>query len=313
MDISSIIVTYNSAPCITACVRSLLGQEGVRAELIVVDNASVDDTVRVVRNLGASLHLIANRENVGFGRACNQAFAASQGRFLFLLNPDAHLEQRDGLARLCRALEEHPRWGLAGTRIISQDRPTEACGNTKYPDQDRFPCDFSTLPGALAWVFGASMIIRREGFVAVDGFDLGFFLYYEETDLCLRMRQHGWEIGFIPEVTVRHIGGASEHGNDPYETWLRHMTGLHRFWSKHYPPRAVRRLVRRDWFRASFRRQWYRVMVRFHGPASRAWNKHRKYAAISEASRHFLTAGDGHSAITHQAPLSTAKHSLLWL
>jgi GT2 family glycosyltransferase len=280
--------------------------------LLVVDNASGDDTVRLIRELGANIHLMANRENTGFGRACNQAFAASHGRFLFLLNPDAHLEQRDGLARLCRALEEHPRWGLAGTQVIRSDGQPEPPPPTTYPEQHRVNCDFSHLPGTLAWVFGASMIIRREAFAAVEGFDPGFFLSSEETDLCLRVRQHGWEIGFVPEVSVRHIGMASERGSDPYDTWLRRMPGLLRFWAKHYPPEEVRRLARRDWFRASFRRQWYGVIARVRGPKSGAWLKHRRYAGISEAARQFLRAGPGNSATPHPARPSTAKHSLLW-
>ena len=137
------------------------------------------------------------------------------------------------------------------------------------------------------------MLVRREAFAAVDGFDPGFFLYAEETDLCLRLRERGWEIGFVPEVTVRHIGGASEQGNDPYETRLRGMAGIHRFWAKHYPTDDVKRLVWRDWLRSNFRRRWYGITRRFHGPGSRAWLKHREYAAISEASRRFLGAGLG--------------------
>jgi len=77
LDVSVIVVAFNSAPCIKECLSSILGQRDAGFEVIVVDNASADDTVGVVRGLGAGIRLLANRENVGFGQACNQGFAAS--------------------------------------------------------------------------------------------------------------------------------------------------------------------------------------------------------------------------------------------
>jgi GT2 family glycosyltransferase len=290
IDVSIIVVTYNSAPCIKECLNSILGQEGARFEVIVVDNASTDDTVRVVRGMGAGIRLLANQENVGFGRGCNQGFAASGGQFLFLFNPDASLQERDSLARLCKIMKENGRWGLAGTRVTESDGTVECPPAAFYPDQHLVHCDFSHLPGKVAWVYGASMFVRREVFASVDGFDPGFFLSSEETDLCLRIRQQGWEIGFISQVTAQHIGAASERGVDPYVTWLRRVPGVYRFWSKHYPPTDVWRLVRRDWRRALLRQHWYAVMVWFAGSKSRAWRQHRRYAGIEEAARRFLEA-----------------------
>jgi N-acetylglucosaminyl-diphospho-decaprenol L-rhamnosyltransferase len=310
MQFSVIIVSYRSALCIAECLASVRNQLEAEAELIVVDNASPDETVRVVRNLGPESRLIENRDNLGFGRACNQGFAASRGRFLFMLNPDAWLEQPDGLARVKSAMEEHPRWGLAGTRITSSDGRTESPPATSYPDERYAHCDFSGLPGNIAWVMGASMVIRREAFAKMDGFDPDFFLSSEETDLCLRARQHGWEIGYVPEVTVRHIGMASERGRDPGEAWLHRMTGLLRFWSKHYPPEDARRLARKDWLRASLRRDWYYVVGRLGGQASDAWLKHRKYAGVSEAARRFLDAGPGDSTTSRPRATSCAQQKL---
>ena len=100
IDVSVIVVTYNSAPCIKECLNSIIGQQGPRFEIIIVDNASADDTVSVVRGIGAVVRLLSNQENVGFGRGCNQGVATSRGRFLYLFNPDALLPERDSLARL---------------------------------------------------------------------------------------------------------------------------------------------------------------------------------------------------------------------
>ena len=290
IDVSVIVVTYNSAPCIKECLDSIVRQEGARFEVIVVDNASTDDTVRVVRGMGAGIRLLANLENIGFGRGCNQGSDAGTGRFLLLLNPDARLQERDSLTRLCQAMEKNARWGLAGTRVTESEGTVECPPSFFYPDQNRAHCDFSRLPGQIAWVFGASMFIRREVFATVGGFDPGFFLSSEETDLCLRFRQHGWQIGFVPEITVQHIGAASEIGVDPYLTWLRRVPGVYRFWSKHYPPGDARRLVWRDWFRARFRQHGYALLACFVGTNSRAWRQHRRYAGIGDAARKFLRA-----------------------
>src|SRR5215471_3896995 len=141
------------------------------------------------------------------------------------------------------------------------------------------------------------MFVRREVFIAVEGFDPGFFLTSEETDLSLRTRQRGWEIGFVAEVTARHIGSASEHGVDPYDTWLRRVPGIYRFWSNHCAEMDARRLLWKDWFRASLRRRWYGTLARFLGRDSTAWTKHRRYAGISEAAWRFLSVkGNNQSA-----------------
>ena len=293
IDISVVTVAFNSAGCIGECLKSVQAQQGVRFETVVVDNASSDETAAVVRNI-RGVTLLANRENIGFGRGCNQGASAGRGRFLFMLNPDACLDQTDGLARLCQTMDANRAWALAGTRIIRPDGRVEAPGEKEYPDQRRVHRDFSKLPGAIAWVVGASMVIRREMFDQVGGFDPAFFLYSEETDLCLRLRERGWGIGYIPDVTVRHIGEASEQGSDPYHKFLRRMTGMHLFWKKHYPPDDVRRIVRLDWFRSSFRAQWYSLAACFGGRGSRAWIKQREYAAIREASRRFLWPVEGH-------------------
>jgi len=301
LQVSTVVVTYNSAGCIEACLKSLLRQERVSGEIIVVDNRSADNTVQIVRNCGPEIRLLANQSNIGFGRACNQGADISHGGFLYFLNPDAQFERPDGLSRLCQVMEQNPSWGLAGTRVLSPAGTNEAAPATNYPSQRHCRRDFSQLPGRIAWVLGASMLVRREIFAALGGFDPQFFLYSEETDLCLRIRQYGLEIGFVPEVTVRHIGQVSERGNDQYQTRLRSMTGLHLFWVKHYPPDDVLRMVRRDWFRASFRREWYGFMARFGGRGSRAWAKHREYAAVSEASRRFLQSMPDNASVGSRA------------
>jgi GT2 family glycosyltransferase len=286
LDVSVIIVTYNSADCIRACLASVATQTGISAETIVVDNASADDTLGRAAAFG--VRVVRNADNLGYGRANNAGFAVSQARFIHLLNPDSQFVEPDALARLCRAMIAHPAWGLAGNRIVSLDQKHEVRPALTYPGQQHVRRDFSPLPGHIAWVLGASLIVRRDVYAALEGFDPGFFLYCEETDFCLRARERGHEIGFVADATVRHIGGTSEQGRDPYDICRLRMTSMLRFRQKHYSADDAVRLARRDLYRARFRRLWYGLWLPGHSGPSAAWRKHREYTAIRDVSREFL-------------------------
>jgi GT2 family glycosyltransferase len=286
MDISVISVTYNSERCIADCIKSVLAQREVEFEVVVVDNASADNTLAQLKELNC--RVIAGKENVGFGRGNNLGVAATSGRYVFLLNPDAHLVGTDALANLCRVMNAHPRWGMAGTLVRSPDGKPESLPATDYPGQRHVRRDFSKLPGKIAWILGASMVIRRELYEKLGGFDPGFFLYSEETDFCLCMREIGFEIGYIPEVAVEHIGAASEDTKDPYQVSGRKLKGLLRFRQKHYSPDDCVFLAKRDLRRARFRMILNGLLARLQSPYSKAWQKHRRYRAIWEVSRDYL-------------------------
>jgi GT2 family glycosyltransferase len=292
MDVSVVTVTFNSARQIGQCIASVRAQQGVNVEMIVVDNVSSDGTVDVVRGLGPDIQVVGNRENVGFGRANNQAFERARGRFVFLLNPDAQLTRPDGLLRLCQAMDAHPRWGVAGTRVLGFDgtmllpQP-----HLDYPGEVRGGADFSNLPGKVAWVIGASMFFRREALVQTRGFDPDFFLYSEETDLCLRLRKQGHEVGFVEEVEVRHIGGASEVQRDPFDIWVTRMNSLYLFWRKHYPAAGVKRLVRHEWMRSIYRIGLCILPAVSQRPRGEAWERLRQWQATWVTSTRFLARG----------------------
>lgn len=288
MDISIIIVTYNSADHIAACLRSVMSQSGVTFEIIVVDNASADTTLSQLA--GFNVRVISSGENVGFGRGCNLGFGPSRGRYVYLLNPDARLEENDALAKLCWRMDANPQWGMAGTLVRSPAGTLDGPPAVEYPGQRHVHRDFSKLPGSIAWVMGASMVIRRDLYEKLGGFDPGFFLYSEETDFCLRLRELGFKIGHISEVTVSHIGGASEDARDPYDVSAQKLRGLMRFRQKHYAPADCVSLAKRDALRARFRMIWYGILARLQPAHSAAWQKNRRYRAIWEVSREHLSS-----------------------
>ena len=132
------------------------------------------------------------------------------------------------------------------------------------------------------------MFIKRDVFLSVGGFDPEFFLTSEETDLCLRIREKGYEIGFVSDVGVKHIGASSERGRDPYDTWRLRAPGLYRFWVKHYPKKDARNLVRKDWFRSKYRTIVYGLLACYAGNKSSSWQKYRRNKGISDAAKKFL-------------------------
>lgn len=249
INISVLIINYNTAELVKACIESVLKQRDINFEIIVVDNQSRDASLAVLQQFGAQIQLIANNQNLGFGKANNQAFAKSQGEYLFLLNPDAVLLTDLDLYHAVQYMQTHAEYGLIGTRIIDSANQLTVSASYHYPRQKQTQADFSHLPGEWATVLGASMVIRRDVFANIGGFDEQFFLYAEETDLCLRIRQAGYAIGYCEAVTVQHIGGASEKSNPPAEVIAKKKSGKYLFYRKHYPTADVIKLVKKDlWY-----------------------------------------------------------------
>lgn len=246
IDISVLIVNYNTAELVKKCVESVLCQRGVTFEIIVIDNHSTDDSVAVLQAFLPRITLIPNQDNKGFGRANNQAFKVSQGRYLFMLNPDAVCLTDQDLYHAVKFMDEHPQYGLIGTRILNSHHQVEHTTYQYYPRQKQTSVDFSHLPGVLATVLGASMVARYDVFEKINGFDEDFFLYGEETDLCLRIRKIGYMIGYCDSVTVQHVGSASEKSHRREEVVRRKKAGKLLFYGKHYPEADVRKIVKGD-------------------------------------------------------------------
>lgn len=287
-NVSVIIVTYNSEECIEECLSSVLSQQGINTEALVIDNNSSDATLEKVAKYGC--RIIKNSKNLGFGKACNQGAEHSTGNYLFFLNPDACLMRENSLSRLISIMIDNPQWGLAGTRVLAVDGESESKPATHYPDQKHTAFDFAKLPGCIAWVIGASMVIRKDLFKEMEGFDPDYFLYSEETDLCLRIRKKGHEIGYVEEVVVSHVGGKSESGCDPKDTASRKLQGLFLFRKKHYTEVECLKLARRDSRRAFFRMIYNRVASIFSPEKSTEWGKYRSYLGVWQTSRDYLSS-----------------------
>jgi len=255
-DIGIIIVTYNSAAEIGACLEAALASG---AETIVVDNASRDGTIAEVARRG--VRLIANSENRGFAGAVNQGFGALSNPYVLLLNPDAVIQT--SLEPLRQACDLPGAAGAGGKLLDASGRPQvgfmvrglptpatlalEALllnriwpGN---PVNRRYRCldwDSSTC-SKVEQPAGAFLMVRRAVWQELGGLDESFFpLWFEDVDFCRRIRDRGFSLYYIPEAVAKHTGGHSVP-NLPLEMrliyWYR---GLLRYSAKHFGPFAFR-------------------------------------------------------------------------
>ncbi len=191
--ISLIIVTYNSAALLSECLAAIAATTYPNYEVLVVDNASSDGTPQLIAARYPWVRLLANSENIGFGRACNQGARAAGGDLLVFLNPDVVVTP-DWLSILARHMGAFSDAGII-------------CPTTLYPGQ--LPPHALVPMADTAAVPGCAMLVRRAAWQQLGGFDERYFLYWEDTDLCWRAWLLGWRVLEDFEAYVYHERGGS--------------------------------------------------------------------------------------------------------
>jgi len=278
-DLSIIIVNYNTRDYLVRCIDSIMEQAGIETEIIVVDNNSTDLSTEILKQRFPEVKMIANAENAGFSRANNQAVAISGGRYLYFLNPDTEVYP-GSLQAMIYYMDTHPDIGLAGTRMVNPDDTPQESVEYRYPGQKYARNELKDLKGDIAWVLGASMIVRRDAWVNVGGFDEDFFLYGEEQDLCLRLRKAGWRVGYVPDASVLHWGGKSERNHLPAEIWAKKFQAELTFYRKHYSINAIRRIGIENILQAVWRIASLRLTILFCQAKDIYRMKLKKYQAV---------------------------------
>jgi GT2 family glycosyltransferase len=245
-----VVVSFEARDVLLAALASVRAHAGMPVETVVVDNASADGSAEAARTTYPEAVVIANRENAGFGRACNQGWRASRAPVVVFLNPDAEVSP-GALPALVGLLETRPGVGAVGPRTRSADGTIQV---STGPDlgllsewrQRRLvrgvargePPAIAEAEGLHsgehepAWLSGSCLAVRREALLAVSGFDEGFFLYEEDADLCRRLRKAGWRVVFTPEAEVRHQGGRSM-SRAPARARLEYHRSHLRYYAKH--------------------------------------------------------------------------------
>lgn len=251
-----VVVNYNSGELLLDCLGSLQEE---RVELILVDNGSTDGSPERARAAFPHIRLIGNEDNLGFARGCNLGLAQASTEFILFLNPDT--VSKPGAIRAAeRFMDEHPRCGALGGMLLNPD-------GSRQLSLRRFPTYTNILFGRnslftklLPWnplsrrylcldlpynrpqeveaICGAWLFARYRALEELSGFDEQFFLYVEDTDLCYRLRRHGWQVWYFPfPVCIHYLG--ERVGRDRRLAKWHHALGMYKFYKKHYRPGPV--------------------------------------------------------------------------
>ena len=277
--VSVIIVNYNAGDMLRQTVKPLLELSSI-AEIFVVDNASEDGSIKAIESLNPAstvLKCIRNNKNIGFARACNIALAASSGDYLLFLNPDCIVEH-GALEKLIDCLEGFPQAAMVGPLLLNPDGTEQAGGRRAVPTPwrsfvrvsglsrlsrryPRFFYDFMLYkeplpekPIEVEAISGSFMLVKKEAIDDVGVLDEGYFMHCEDLDWCMRFRQRGWKIIFVPEASVIHYQGTCSHARPVFVEWNKHK-GMVRFYRKffrhRYPGVLFWMVVSSVWIRFS--------------------------------------------------------------
>jgi GT2 family glycosyltransferase len=232
-SVAAVLVNYNAGQELRLALQSISDElAGRQWEAVVVDNASVDGSTALVAEF-ANVRLLQNVENVGFGRAVNQGVTATTAPFLLIMNPDCRLVA-GAMGVLEEQLRQHPECAIVGPRILDPDGAVQGSARGD-PDmltglfgrtsalrrvmpmlavsRRNVVTDAASGHGRdsvrVDWLSGACMLARRDAFENVRGFDERYFLYWEDADLCRRLRARGYHVRYVPGATAIHRVGHS--------------------------------------------------------------------------------------------------------
>lgn len=250
LDLSIIIISFNTKDLTRECIESVVKHtKGISYEIIVVDNDSKDGSMGMLEKLYdkvgySNSQTIFNKTNAGFGQANNQGMKIARGRYLLLLNSDT-LVKTNVLGEMVAWMDKNQKCGVATCALKFSDGRLQGTGGyfptlgrvfmwmfflddipglTKlvkpfHPMHGLSPfdrnVDFFKVKKQVDWVTGAFLLLRKEIYEQVGGFDDRYFMYVEEVDLCFRAKKAGWQVWYLPKWDITHYGGASSTGEFP--------------------------------------------------------------------------------------------------
>lgn len=292
MDVSVIVVNYHSEDLIKECVKSVSEKtNGISFEIIVVDNESDEQGKVALKSLpGDCIKTIDARMNLGFGKANNLGAEYACGKYLFLLNPDTVL-MNNAIKILYDFMEMNKNVGVCGGNLFSPDgNPTpsfckefdtleteikkskwigiisqkvnDVIGGKIHSNMNTF--NYTDAPMEVAYIFGADMMIKKELFDSVGGFDRDFFMYAEEAELQNRISRLGYHIVCVPQAKIIHLEGATSAENNGRSTkqFAMRMKGKLTYFDKCFPPDGADKFYKYRRLKLSRLLQWQKIRGR---------------------------------------------------
>lgn len=247
IDLSIIIINWNTKEALLNCLNSIANTvKGIKYELIIVDNASTDGSAEAIAQKYPSAKIIKNDYNLGFARAVNQGMNKAQGKYFLSLNSDTRVNA-GALELMIKFMDENPSVGIAGAQLINEDNSLQNSFDnfpnlatvllnksalrllfpSKYLNKDNQPATSFEVES----VVGACMIIRPSALKDTGYFDEDYFIFLEETDLCLRMKRKGWKVMALPDAKVYHLQGETKK-QILIPTKIEYLNSLYKFFHK---------------------------------------------------------------------------------
>jgi GT2 family glycosyltransferase len=253
MDLSIIIVNWNTSGLLKNCLRSIQNYRGhLAVQTIVVDNNSSDDSREMVARCFPGVILVNSGGNLGFARANNMGLAHARAPLVLFLNPDTEIKAGT-LDRMVQFMQNHPPVGALGCKIRNISGTIQRLGLQWFPSpftellkfiavSDRtyerlprfFPCHDPEKSGYVTKLFGACLLVRRPVLEQVGSFDEQFFMYCEDVDLCCRISRVGWKLFYLSEAEILHLGGGASSAAAGAFSVLMTCESFSKFMRKHY-------------------------------------------------------------------------------
>jgi GT2 family glycosyltransferase/lipopolysaccharide/colanic/teichoic acid biosynthesis glycosyltransferase len=252
-DLSIVIVGYNSRPDLDGCLRAIEASlDAVTSETIVIDNASSDGTVSLVKREFKWVRLFENSSNVGLARAVNRGIREAKGHYVLVLNPDIQIRS-GSLDALVAFMDSHSDVGMAGAKLLNTDGSLQYSCRAFYTFwtlvlrrtflgtlfkhsrtiQRHLMLDYDhETPREVDWILGACMLTRRDALADVGPMDERFFLYFEDVDWCYRMWRGGWKVCYVPASVMTHRHARESAGSGISRQLVSHLLSLAHFYEK---------------------------------------------------------------------------------
>jgi GT2 family glycosyltransferase len=231
-DLSIIIINFNTKELLRDCLSLIFKKtKGLNFEVVVVDNCSIDSSVVMIKEEFPQVKLIENKKNLGFAKANNQGSKIAQGEYLLFLNSDT-LILNNALKHLVKYMKENSEIGLIAPQLLLKNKTLQPDAFGPEPTLWQLTYGRFLKTKRIDWLSGAALMIKKDLFKKIGGFDENFFMYYEDIDLSKIVRGIGYEIATCPEAKIIHLVGQSIKRNRQRK--MLYYQSQSYFYKKHY-------------------------------------------------------------------------------
>lgn len=261
LKLSIVIVNWNVRELLRESIASVKREIGLphdQYEIIVVDNASSDNSVEMLAEVYPDVKVVANSENLGFAAGCNRGYAISRGGYIWLLNPDT-VVLKDAIGNMLAEMESRPEAGVIGCRLLGEQGEFQRASGGAFPSLSNVAWNYLflkyILPAKWApaplffdkdmrgvfevdWVSGAAMLLRREA-IGKTIFDESFFMFGEDMDVCDRMRREGWKVLYSGESSIIHYHGCCYKKQSSMDILATAIKGPRRFFKRKHSRASI--------------------------------------------------------------------------